>query len=158
MARVVPIKKYSESKFINPFLLGKFKFFDKEYTCDDHMQTLLYFWVYGLNTSKKICSLFKIYNGHEYINLTWRKLAKTVFRIHQTEGWVHLNEYTTCMDLLYRDALENNIILPYIEDKEIFFLGMKTTWDSWVKLWIYKNFPNIIKELKIVYPDINIFF
>ena len=155
--RRVPINRWGNSKFINPFLLKSFIYNNKEYDCSDsHIQTLLYMYMYGLNTSKAICSLFSIKTPSGVIELPWRRLSKLMYRIDQTKGWEHRDEYTTMMDSMYRDALTDNMVLDY-EDKHTFNRGTKTLWDSWVKTWIFKNYPNIIKELHKKYKDIKIF-
>lgn len=155
--RKVPIKSWSTSKFVNPFVCGSFFYNQKEYDCgDSHIQTLLYMYMYGLNTSKAICSLFYIMVPQGIIQLPWRRLSKLMYRIDQTNGWEHLDEYTTMMDTMYRDALKDNMVLDY-KEKQTFNHGTKTSWDSWVKVWIHKNYPSIMNELGQKYKDIKIF-
>ena len=155
--RKVSIGRWSTSKFVNPFQGGLFIYDGKVYDCkDSHLQTLLYLYMYGINTSRKICALFSIEINSVVVELPWRRLSKIVYRIHQTEGWVHQDEYTTMMDTLYRDALKDNMVLPY-DDKFTFNRGTKTIWDSWIKTWIFTNYPNIMKELSNKYKKIKIF-
>ncbi len=156
--RKVP-NRWTSSKFINPFLVGQFIYNNKEYDCSDEIiQTKLFFWMYVFG-NKKICKLFKIITPTEgIIELPWRRLSKTIYRIDQTKGWVAYNEYTSQMQKMYLDALEVDLVLPYEEDKWTFNRGTKVTWDSWSKVWVLKTYPNIIKDLHKTYPDINLFF
>lgn len=156
--RKVP-NRWCYSKFINPFVIGEFIYNNTVYDCSDEVvQTKMFFWMYIFG-NRKICSLFEINTPTEgLIELPWRKLSKLMYRIHQTGGWIIYNEYTLLMQKMYLDALRDNMILPYMDDRVIFNRGTQTTWDSWAKTWLLKTYPHIISNLHRVYPDIKLFY
>ena len=156
--RNVPIQGWSNSKFINPFCVNGFKYCDEYFTClEGHIQVLLYLYMYGLNTSKQVCKLFRIYAEDRWVELPWRRLSKLIYRIDQTRGWLCLDEYTTMMNCLYSDAKLDGMVLDY-SDKDLFNKSTKTAWDSWIKTWIFTKYPNILKELHKKFPSINLFY
>lgn len=156
--RKINVTKFNNSKFLNPFMVKSFIYNNKSYDCSDsETQVKLFLWMYGINTSKKICSLFDIPTEMGPIELPWRRFSKLIYRIDQTKGWESVDLYTSTMQNIYLEALKDNMVLDY-EDKYFFNNGTKTAWDSWVKVKILEIFPSIINDLQEKYPDINIFF
>lgn len=157
--RKLNVKQFNNSKFLNPFMVGQFIYNKKYYDCSDpETQTKLFLWMYGLNTSKKVCSLFDLpTTRYGIIELPWRRFSKLIYRIDQTKGWEKVDCYTSVLQDIYLQALEDNMVLDY-EDKHLFNTATKTAWDSWIRTKILEIFPSIINDLQEKYPDINIFF
>lgn len=157
MKRYISPYKWSNSKFINPFLLGSFIYNDKIYECKkSEIQMALFLFIFGWNTNKSVANLFSLNIGGIIKPLNWIKLPKLIYRLKSTEGVLVVNYYTEMLDKLYIQSEQRSLILDY-EEKELFYTGSLLIWDSWIKEFILKNYPYIFDLLQKTYPDINIF-
>lgn len=157
MKRYISPYKWSNSKFINPFLLGSFIYNDKIYECKkSKIQMALFLFIFGWNTNKSVANLFSLNIGGIIKPLSWIKLPKLIYRLKSTDGVLVVNYYTEMLDKLYTQSEQRSLILDY-EEKELFYTGSLLIWDSWIKEFILKNYPYVFDLLQKTYPDINIF-
>lgn len=143
MATRVITDRYTRGGFQNPFTEGVFIYDNILYKCDDHQQTLLYFFLYGL-TEGRFTSLFQIHSPKDG---GWVVLKKKIIQnllpfMDKKGGFKETNEYTTAMNRLYKYAKANGLI---------------QTRGAWLSVYILENYPNIIKELHKAYPKIRVF-
>lgn len=146
------LSRYTRSKFQNPFMLKKFYYkpTEKWYRCgSEHIQTLLYIWLYAFGNWKKYQKLFYINDDKEgFMELPLRPLDHIFGNIHKEGGLVHNNEFATAMDALYLRLLQEDL-LPQ--------RGPKSVFESKIQTIVYQLYPNINKELSKKYPDIKLF-
>lgn len=151
-------KIWRNSKFTNPFVLKRFWYNNKEYSCpDSYTQTLLYLYLYGISHHPSVIKLFEIYDGTERITLKERSMYHILMFLKATDGVIEEDDYSHMYNQLYKYCLkysvEYGIDYPIVHP----YKHMIEEWEIIIKVWILNNYPNIIKELQTKYPDINFF-
>ena len=121
------------------------------------IQTLLYLYLYGISHNKSIIKLFKVHTGNGIITLRDRSMYNIIAFLRANDGVIEEDDYSHMYNQLYeycvRYSVEHDISYPgTIHNRHI-----TEEWKTIIRVWILKNYPNIIKELKALYPDIKFF-
>lgn len=147
MSTRVIIDRYTRGGFQNPFTEGVFIYDNVLYKCDDHQQTLLYLFLYGL-TECQFIKLFQIHSPKDggFTVLKRRSIWTILYFMGKKGGFNEVNEYTRMMNDLYKAAEEDGL-LSYFQYSH----------RGWLNVYILTKYPSIIKELHKAYPKIRVF-
>lgn len=148
------------SKFCNPFNCRFIRYNKKEYEVPtEHISNLLYLYVYGM-APKSLWKLFEVKDTNDnWIPLHNTRICKIISRLARTKGCEHTNEYSTIMDILTNEAIDNKMVIERDDfDAASFNWWNKMVFSPWLRTFILWRYPNIIKELEEAFPEIKIFY